>query len=61
MGIRKKTKHILVENVDKEAWRKFVAIARYNGMKVGDLLNDVITVFIKRQKLRGRNKGGGVE
>lgn len=56
----KETKSILVENVDSKLWRKFVGIARYSGMKTGDLLNDVLMVFVERQKLRGC-KGGGVE
>ena len=55
---QEKTKTILVENVDPQLWQKFVGIARYSGMKAGDLLNDVLEVFIERQKLRGCNKGG---
>ena len=56
----KKTKTILVENVDPILWRKFVGLAAYDGLKVGELLNDVIAVHIEKQKLRGGKRGVGL-
>lgn len=50
-------KTILIENVDKELWRKFVGLARYNGIKVGNLLNDVILDFVEKHKIKEIRKG----
>jgi hypothetical protein len=51
---------VLVENVDKENWRKFVALARYHGLKVGVLLNEIVEVYLERQKIRNNKRGVGL-
>lgn len=47
-----KRDRILIENMDKELWSKFVAIARYRGIKAGEQLNDVISAFIDKYKIK---------
>lgn len=44
----------LIENLDEEIWRQFTGIARYRGMKVGELLNDVLFTFNEKQKIRDK-------
>jgi|TARA_R100000049_G_C1930324_1_gene74330 hypothetical protein len=44
-------KTILVRNVDAILWNKTVAIARYRGIKAGELLSELLNVFIEKQEI----------
>jgi len=54
----KKTKTILVENVEVDVWKKTVGIAKYKDMKIGKLLSEILFVFVEKQKII---KGGKLE
>ena len=41
----------LVENIDANLWYKFVGVAKIKDMKVGELLNEVIFVFLEKEKI----------
>ena len=45
----------LVENLDPEIWRQFTGIAKFQNKKVGNLLNDILFVFIEKQKIKSNN------
>lgn len=39
-----------VRGIDPDVWRRFRAYAVSLGLSVGDLLNDVLTAFLKDKK-----------
>ncbi len=41
----------LIDNIDKKLWSKFAGLAKIKGMKVGKLLNEVIFVFLEKEKI----------
>ena len=47
----------LIENLDPKIWRQFVAIAKFKGMKAGELLNSVLFAFNEKQKIKGSIEG----
>ena len=49
-------KTIIVENVEADLWGKTVGIAKYKNMKAGELLNEILFVFVEKNKIN--LKGG---
>lgn len=51
-----KTETKLIENLDPNLWRQFVGLAKIKDMKAGVLLNEVIAVFLEKQKVIDQDK-----
>ena len=45
----------LIENIEEDNWNKFVGMAKVKGMKVGELINELIFIFLEKEKIiKGR-------
>ena len=41
----------LVKNIDPKLWRQFVGVAKIQDKKVGILLNELMFIFLEKQKV----------
>lgn len=41
----------LIENVDEDVWNKTAGIAKMRNMKMGELVTEILNVFVEKQKI----------
>ena len=50
----------LIIGVDEDLWKRFTALAKLKGMKIGQLFNETIFVLLEKEKIvskKQNNKG----